>query len=39
MKENVIVGNLIPAGTGLKSYQNIQVGSMEEYESLMASKE
>ncbi|MBR6064481.1 MAG: DNA-directed RNA polymerase subunit beta' [Bacteroidales bacterium] len=39
MKENVIVGNLIPAGTGLKAYQNIQVGSMEEYESLMASKE
>ncbi|MBO4654890.1 MAG: DNA-directed RNA polymerase subunit beta' [Bacteroidales bacterium] len=39
MKENVIVGNLIPAGTGLKGYQNIQVGSMEEYESLMASKE
>ncbi|MCQ2270723.1 MAG: DNA-directed RNA polymerase subunit beta' [Bacteroidales bacterium] len=39
MKENVIVGNLIPAGTGLKRYQNMQVGSMEEYESLMASKE
>ena len=39
MKENVIVGHLIPAGTGLKEYQSIEVGSMEEYESLMASKE
>ncbi len=39
MKENVIVGHLIPAGTGLKKYQNILVGSMKEYESLMASKE
>ena len=38
MKENVIVGHLIPAGTGLKQYQGIEVGSMEEYESLMASK-
>jgi DNA-directed RNA polymerase subunit beta' len=38
MKENVIVGHLIPAGTGLKEYQGIEVGSMEEYESLMASK-
>ncbi|MCQ2286648.1 MAG: DNA-directed RNA polymerase subunit beta', partial [Bacteroidales bacterium] len=39
MKENVIVGKLIPAGTGLRRYQNIQVGSKKEYESLMASKE
>ena len=38
MKENVIVGHLIPAGTGLKEYQNIQVSSKEEYETLMASK-
>ncbi|MDR2972822.1 MAG: DNA-directed RNA polymerase subunit beta' [Bacteroidales bacterium] len=38
MKENVIVGHLIPAGTGLKNYQNIQVSSKEEYETLMASK-
>jgi len=38
MKENVIVGHLIPAGTGLKEYQNIQVSSREEYETLMASK-
>ncbi len=39
MKENVIVGHLIPAGTGLKEYQSVEVGSMEEYQSLMASKE
>ena len=38
LKENVIVGHLIPAGTGLKRYQNMEVSSMEEYESLMASK-
>lgn len=39
LKENVIVGHLIPAGTGLREYQKIIVGSREEYESLMASKE
>ena len=39
MKENVIVGQKIPAGTGIRSYQNIEVGSKEEYETLMASKE
>ncbi len=38
LKENVIVGHLIPAGTGLKKYQGIEVSSMEEYENLMASK-
>ena len=38
LKENVIVGHLIPSGTGLKEYENIIVGSMEEYQSLMASK-
>jgi len=38
LKENVIVGHLIPAGTGLRDYENIIVGRMEEYESLMASK-
>jgi DNA-directed RNA polymerase subunit beta' len=30
LKENVIVGHLIPAGTGLRSYQDIIVGDMEE---------
>jgi DNA-directed RNA polymerase subunit beta' len=39
LKENVIVGHLIPAGTGLREYQKIIVGSRAEYESLMASKE
>ena len=39
LKENVIVGHLIPAGTGLREYEDIIVGSKEEYESLMQSKE
>ncbi|MEI6574847.1 MAG: DNA-directed RNA polymerase subunit beta' [Bacteroidota bacterium] len=38
LKENVIVGHLIPAGTGLRDYDNIIVGSKEEYASLLASK-
>ncbi len=39
LKENVIVGHLIPAGTGLRDYNKLVVGSKEEYEQLMASKE
>ncbi|MCX6235812.1 MAG: DNA-directed RNA polymerase subunit beta' [Bacteroidetes bacterium] len=39
LKENVLVGHLIPAGTGLREYDNLIVGSKEEYEALMASKE
>lgn len=39
LKENVIVGHLIPAGTGDREYNRIVVGSMEEYENLMTSKE
>ncbi|CAN5613140.1 DNA-directed RNA polymerase subunit beta' [soil metagenome] len=39
LKENVIVGHLIPAGTGLREYANTIVGSKEEYDSLIASKE
>ena len=39
LKENVIVGHLIPAGTGLKDYQNYVVGSNEEYEKLRAKKD
>ncbi|MCD4664569.1 MAG: DNA-directed RNA polymerase subunit beta', partial [Bacteroidales bacterium] len=39
LKENVIVGHLIPAGTGLRDYDNLIVGSREEYEALMAAKE
>jgi DNA-directed RNA polymerase subunit beta' len=38
LKENVIVGHLIPAGTGMRAYDNIVVGSKEEFERLMASK-
>jgi DNA-directed RNA polymerase subunit beta' len=39
LKENVIVGHLIPAGTGGRDYRRIVVGSMEEYESLMTLKD
>lgn len=39
LKENVIVGHLIPAGTGLKDYQDYVVGSKTEYESLKAARE
>lgn len=35
LKENVIVGHLIPAGTGLREYANIVVGSKEEYDALV----
>lgn len=39
LKENVIVGHLIPAGTGHRDYEKLVVGSKEEFEMLMASKE
>ncbi|MGI9527803.1 MAG: DNA-directed RNA polymerase subunit beta', partial [Weeksellaceae bacterium] len=39
LKENVIVGHLIPAGSGLKEYQDIIVGSKKEYEELVNQKE
>ena len=32
LKENVIVGHLIPAGTGLRDYEDIIVGGGEEFE-------
>ena len=38
LKENVIVGHRIPAGTGLKRYYTSVVGSKDEYEQMMASK-
>ncbi len=38
LKENVIVGHLIPSGTGLREYENIRVGSQDEFDRLMASK-
>ena len=39
LKENVIVGHKIPAGTGLRHYNNVIVGSKEEYNSLLIDKE
>ncbi len=38
LKENVIVGHLIPAGTGNRKYQNIQVGSKAEIEAAAEKK-
>jgi DNA-directed RNA polymerase subunit beta' len=38
LKENVICGHLIPAGTGLKEYKNLIVGSKEEYDRLIDMK-
>ena len=38
MKENVICGNLIPAGTGLREFQNIPVHNAEEYAALQAAR-
>ena len=35
LKENVICGHLIPAGTGLRDYDNIVVGSQAEYDNLV----
>ncbi len=34
MKENVICGHLIPAGTGLREYGSLLVGSKEDFESM-----
>jgi len=39
LKENVIVGHLIPAGTGIRKYKNLVVGSREEFERLTATGE
>lgn len=39
LKENVIVGHLIPSGTGVRGYERIIVGSQEEYDKLLASKQ
>ena len=38
MKENVISGHLIPAGTGLREFDKIIVGSKEEYERILANR-
>ncbi len=34
LKENVIVGHKIPAGTGFREFQKLVVGSQEEYDEL-----
>ena len=39
LKENVIVGHKIPAGTGLREYDDLIVGSKDEYTSLLINKE
>ena len=39
LKENVIVGHRIPAGTGLRKYEHIIVGSKEEFEEMMQAKQ
>ena len=38
MKENVICGHLIPAGTGQREFDKIIVGSKEEYDRILANK-
>ncbi|WP_026998405.1 DNA-directed RNA polymerase subunit beta' [Eisenibacter elegans] len=38
LKENVIVGHLIPAGTGVREYDDIIVHSQEEYDKLVENK-
>ncbi|MBQ9669222.1 MAG: DNA-directed RNA polymerase subunit beta', partial [Prevotella sp.] len=38
MKENVICGHLIPAGTGLREFEKLIVGSKEEYERMQANR-
>jgi len=39
LKENVITGHLIPAGTGLRDFENVIVGNKEEYELLATTRE
>ena len=39
LKENVITGHLIPAGSGLREFENMIVGSKEEYELLATTRE
>ena len=38
LKENVIVGHKIPAGTGNRKFNDIIVGYVDEYEELLARK-
>ncbi len=38
LKENVICGHRIPAGTGLRKYDKIVVGSLDEYNAMVANR-
>ncbi|MBR5061782.1 MAG: DNA-directed RNA polymerase subunit beta' [Prevotella sp.] len=38
LKENVICGHLIPAGTGLRAWEKLIVASKEDYERMQANK-
>ena len=38
MKENVICGHLIPAGTGLREFERIIVGSKEDYDRVLSNR-
>ena len=38
LKENVIVGKLIPAGTGLREFRDYIVGNKEDYNQLLSAK-
>jgi DNA-directed RNA polymerase subunit beta' len=38
LKENVIVGHLIPAGTGARAYQKTIVANKDEYQRMMADR-
>lgn len=38
LKENIIVGHLIPAGTGMRRYEKLIVNSKKEYDTLRAAK-
>ena len=39
LKENVIVGHRIPAGTGMREYDDIIVGSKEEFDEMLEKKQ
>jgi len=39
LKENVITGNLIPAGTGMRDFDDMVVGSKDEFDLLMANRD
>ena len=39
LKENVIVGHRIPAGTGMREYDNTLVGSKDDFNELLTGKE